>query len=122
MAGPRVSSIILRVSDLEVARDFWGGKLGLEAVGGSGAFAFFEGGGCLVALNAAPGGDSAAGDSLTEIVLEVEDPRAEYERWSEAGVGFEVPLRTVTEQEGKRLVAAHFRDPDGHLVSLTGWV
>jgi hypothetical protein len=86
------------------------------------AFAFFDLGGVHLALNRAPGGDPAARSSTTELALEAEDPVTAYQSWSAAGVRFDVELRPVMEQEGRMLLAAHFRDPDGHLVSLTGWV
>jgi hypothetical protein len=38
------------------------------------------------------------------------------------GVPFEVEPRPVTSDGERTLLAAHFRDPDGHLVSVTGWV
>jgi hypothetical protein len=37
------------------------------------------------------------------------------------GVPFEVELRPVSTDGERQLLAAHFRDPDGNLASLTGW-
>lgn len=121
MTSPRLAHVILRVSDMERATAFWGGVLGLPSLGGSETFAFFDAGATKVALNLVDGGDRAAAGSTTEVVLEVDDPRTVYAAWAERGVAFEVALRPVMEAGGRSLVAAHFRDPDGHLVSLTGW-
>lgn len=121
MADPRLAHVILRVADLARATAFWGGVLGLPSLGGGGAFAFHDAGGTRIALNTVDGGDPGAADSTTEVVLEVDDPRATYAAWAERGVVFEVALRSVMETGGRSLLAAHFRDPDGHLVSLTGW-
>lgn len=122
MTIPRLSHLILRVSSLDDAVDFWHGTLGLRIEGRSEAFAFLDAGSARIALNEVDGGDASAAASATEVVLEVADPRDRYAAWREAGVPFEVGLRPVMEADGRSLLAAHFRDPDGHLVSLTGWV
>lgn len=122
MTTPRLANLILRVADMDRATAFWGGLLGMPLIGGGAAFTFYDAGGTRIALNAVPDGDPGAIESTTEVVLEVDDPEAVYDRWAERGVPFEVALRPVMEMEGRSLVAAHFRDPDGHLVSLTGWV
>jgi catechol 2,3-dioxygenase-like lactoylglutathione lyase family enzyme len=115
-----LSHVILRVADLERSLAFWEGILGFEGEGG-GSFRFLSAGGAQIALNEVGGGDPAARDSMTEIVLEVTDVRATHSEWAAAGVAFEVDPRPVMEAEGRALVAAHFRDPDGHLVSITAW-
>jgi catechol 2,3-dioxygenase-like lactoylglutathione lyase family enzyme len=117
----RLSTIVLRVANLGGAVEFYRDTLGLPVTSVGPAFAFFELGGTELALNRRDGGDPAAAASTTEVVLEVDDPVETFRRWREAGVPFAVELRAVMEQEGRRLMAAHFRDPDGHLVSLTGW-
>jgi catechol 2,3-dioxygenase-like lactoylglutathione lyase family enzyme len=118
----RISHVILRVASLDAAVAFWQGVMGLSVAERFGAFAMVDLGPSRIALNEAEGGDPSAAGSSTEVVLEVEDPRERYERWSAAGVEFEVELRPVVEVGGRIRLAAHFRDPDGHLVSLTGWV
>jgi catechol 2,3-dioxygenase-like lactoylglutathione lyase family enzyme len=111
---------MLRVADLDDSIRFWTEQVGLEATGRGGPFAFLDGGGVQLALNQV---DDPPGDaSLTEIVLEADDVRASYDELSARGVPFEVDLRVVTSDGSHDLWAAHFRDPDGHLASLTGWV
>jgi catechol 2,3-dioxygenase-like lactoylglutathione lyase family enzyme len=118
---PSLSHVMLRVADMDRATAFWEGTLGFEGAGG-GPFRFLTAGKAQIALNAVEGGDPAAAGSTTEIVLEVDDVRATHAAWSAAGVAFEVEPRVVMKAGGRDLVAAHFRDPDGHLVSVTGWV
>lgn len=117
-----VSHIILRVADMDRALEFYRDAVGLEVVSSSPAFSFLGAGTIRIALNAIPDGDAAAANSLTEIVMESDDVVTAFGAMESRGVPFEVPLRTVMENAGRSLVAAHFRDPDGHLVSLTGWV
>jgi hypothetical protein len=54
--------------------------------------------------------------------MEFDDVRAAYEELSGRGVPFEIELRPVTSDGERDLLAAHFRDPDGHVASVTGWV
>lgn len=121
MTDPRLAHVILRVGSLDGAVAFWAGILGFPVTGRSDAFAFLDAGAARIALNQVAGGDRSAAASSTEVVLEVEDPRERFEVWRVAGVPFQVDLRPVMEAGGRSLLAAHFRDPDGHLVSLTGW-
>lgn len=115
-----ISSIILRVADLAVARGFWVETVGLTPIRESPNFSFLDGGGVQLALNVL---DLELEDSsLTEIVFEVEHVRDRYEVMRDRGVPFEVDLRPVDVDGSRQLLAAHFHDPDGHLVSLTGWV
>ena len=118
--APALSHVIPAVSEMGRARRFWEDVLGFSGEG-EGAFRFLDAGGARIALNERPGGDPGAASSTTEVVLEVDEPQATYEAWESAGVPFEVALRPVMSHGGRHLLAAHFRDPDGHLVSLTGW-
>ena len=116
----RVANVILRVRDLPASVAFYRDQVGLALVSESGAFAFFDGGSTSVALNANP--NEPLDETTTEISLEVDNVSAAYADMAGRGVPFEVELRPVMEQEGRSLQAAHFRDPDGHLWSITGWV
>ncbi len=117
-----LSTVIFRVADLGRAVEFYRDQLGLRVSSVGPAFAFFDLGAVHLALNRVDGGDAAAASSTTELALEVDDPVATHRAWAEAGIEFAIDLRPVMEQDGRRLMAAHFRDPDGHLLSLTGWV
>ena len=116
----RIARIILRVTDLEKSTEFWSETVGFSLEGTGGPFAFLNGGGVQLALNQV---DEVTGlGSLTEIVLEADDFSGEYSAMLERGVPFEVVPRAVMAESDRELMAAHFRDPDGHLASLTGWV
>ena len=95
------------------------GSVGLEVVFRSEAFGFLEAGSCQVVLNQVA---DPPVPGATELVFEVEDVSATYEGMAGRGVPFEVELRPVTSDGERDLLAAHFRDPDGNLASLTGWV
>lgn len=115
----RVTRIILRVSDLARAVDFWSEKVGLPVQFQTPEFAFLDGGPIQVMLNHL---DDAVTESLTEIVFELDDVLAGFEEMRSRGVPFEVELRPVTSDDGRDLLASHFRDPDGNLASVTGWL
>ncbi len=116
----RIGQVILRVSDMERSLRFWSEVVGFPLTMSHEAFAFLDGGSIGLTLNEAP--DIARDESLTEIVLEFDDVRAAYAEMSERGVPFEIELRPVTSDGTRDLLAAHFRDPDGHVASVTGWV
>ena len=116
----KLSNVILRVSDLETSITFWKEKVGLELIISSGEFAFFALGESQLALNQPPAFESQMSD--TEIVLEVDDLATSFAEMKDRGVPFEVDPRPVTSDGVRTLLATHFRDPDGHLASVTGWV
>jgi catechol 2,3-dioxygenase-like lactoylglutathione lyase family enzyme len=115
----RIAQVILRVSDLDRSVRFWTETVGLDLMNRFESFAFLDGGGTQLMLNEAEG---SATDSLTEVVFETDDVRSAFEMMKGRGVPFEIELRPVTSDGSRELHASHFRDPDGHLASLTGWV
>jgi catechol 2,3-dioxygenase-like lactoylglutathione lyase family enzyme len=124
MTSPRLSNVLLRVADLQRSLAFWRDKLSLRPLGAFESFAFLDAGGVRIGLNAVappkePDGGLAA---LTEIVLEVPDVRAAHADLTAKGVAFRTPPRPVTADGLRELWACDCRDPDGHLVSITGWV
>ena len=121
MTGAVVSNIILMVEDVGRAVAFYRDTLGLRVRAAVGAFAFLDGGGTTLVLRQSDGPLPAETDRV-EVVLEVDDPEATYRQWVDAGVRFRVELRPVNSTDDRDLVAADFRDPDGNLLSLTGWV
>lgn len=116
----KVSSVILRVSDVSAAKSFWSDKVGLDVVFEIPGFVFLDGGGVQLILSHIEGG--VIDESMTEVVLEGDDVRASFEELRERGVPFEVDLRPISSDGERQLLASHFRDPDGHYGSLTGWV
>jgi catechol 2,3-dioxygenase-like lactoylglutathione lyase family enzyme len=116
----RLSNIILRVSDLGESVAFWRDLVGLELKWSGDEFAFFAIGESQLTLNQPLEFKDQSSD--TEIVLEVEDVHAVVIDMRDRGVPFEVEPRAVTSDGERTLFAAHFRDPDGHVASVTGWV
>lgn len=115
-----ITRVILRVTDLQKSVAFWSEVVGLEVASAGGPFAFLDGGGVQLALNEV---DAPIEDrSMTEIVFEVGDIVTAHADLAERGVPFEVDPRPVTADGDRELLATHFRDPDGHLASITGWV
>ncbi len=114
-----ISHVILRVTDMSRAVEFYRDAVGLEVLAESDLFAFLDAGSIKIALNV---GEPPDPSTTTEIVLEVDDVVAAFREMNARGVTFEVEPRPVTDDGARELHAAHFRDPDGHLWSLTGWV
>ena len=114
-----IARLILRVSDIERSIEFWSARVGLDVVFEGSPFTFLDGGGIQLALNVV---DGSVRTSSTEIVFEAGDVMAVYSKMSERGVPFEIEPRPVTSDGERDLFAAHFRDPDGHLASITGWI
>ena len=98
----------------------WTEKVGLAVISRDGPLVFLDGGRVQLVLHQVDG--QISDESLTEIVFEVDDVVIRHAELVGLGVPFEVELRPVTTDGQRSLLAAHFRDPDGHVVSLTGWV
>jgi catechol 2,3-dioxygenase-like lactoylglutathione lyase family enzyme len=111
-----VSSVLLQVTDLDRSVAFYEGLLGLEVSGRAGPFVFLDGGSVILGLRRSERVDP--GD--TEIVLEVSDVDAAYRDLSDR-IEFRVAPRLVTEAGDRGLYAADFHDPDGHILSISGW-
>ena len=107
------------VSDLGKSMNFYRDTLGLKMTGGiPGEFAFFEWGGITLALRET---DRPIAKCLCEISFLVSDVRATHEQLAKKGIAFTQPLRAVTGNDTQELLATDFRDPDGHVLSITGW-
>ena len=116
----KLSYVMLRVSDIERSVAFWRDQVGLETNWTGGEFAFFPLGQTHLALHQPSRFEPQVSD--TEVVLEVDDVMAVFAELKERGVPFGVEPRPVTNDGVRTLLSAYFRDPDGHLASLTGWV
>lgn len=116
----KISSIILRVGDLAASRTFWVEKVGLDLVLEIPNFVFLDGEGVHLVLSHLEG--VVTDESMTEVVFEVDDVRGAYADLESRGVPFEVKLRPINSDGERQMLAAHFRDPDRHYGSLTGWV
>ncbi|HKW74018.1 MAG TPA: VOC family protein [Terriglobales bacterium] len=112
----QIGSIVLGVSNLDQSLLFYTGKLGLKVRLREQQLAVLDTGNMSLVLS--PGhmrlAPQAAG--ATEVVFQVEHVRAAKEALTTQGVSFFTEPRQVTPTDW----AAHFRDPDGHLLSIFG--
>jgi len=122
----RVVSIMLGARDLEASTRFYTETLGLNATLQSPQIVLLDAGSITLGLSpghvrlatqtADPQSANQKISGATEVSFAVEDIRAAYTALSEKGVTFLSEPRQVTDKE----FAAHFRDPDGHLLSIFG--
>jgi methylmalonyl-CoA/ethylmalonyl-CoA epimerase len=121
----KVGGVFLRVADLPRSLAFYRDTLELRPLFANEEIAAVDGGGVMILLERPQRPETAANAGLaawTEVVFEVADVRASYAALRERGVAFATPLRVVSSEQGRDRLAAAFRDPDGHVLSITGWV
>ena len=111
----RIAAIMLGVRDLPAAIGFYKDKLGLKVIMQESELALLQCGGVIVGLsprhmNAAPLAEAV------EVSFGVDNLRATHKALGERGVVFLSEPRAVTPTDW----AVHFRDVDGHLLSLFG--
>jgi catechol 2,3-dioxygenase-like lactoylglutathione lyase family enzyme len=111
----RVAAIMLGVRDLAEAIAFYKDKLGLKLIMQEPGLALLQCGNIMLGLN--PGHMSAAPlAEAVEVSFGVDNLRATHKALVEKGVLFLSEPRAVTPTDW----AVHFRDVDGHLLSLFG--
>lgn len=117
----RVVSVMLGVRDLEASTRFYTETLGLKATLQSPQIVLLEAGTIILGLSPgharmAPQTSAPNINGATEVAFGVDDIRAAYQGLQDKGVTFLSEPRQATDKE----FAAHFRDPDGHLLSIFG--
>jgi len=112
----RVGFLLLGVRDLERSIAFYRDGLGLTLKGRSGEFAFLDGGGVTVGLRQLLGRTAPGEGPSVEVVFAVDDIDAAHRALDRRGVEFRVEPRIVAGDQ----LAADFRDPDGHVLSIFG--
>ena len=88
-------------------------------------FAVFGGDGMTLMLQQVErksSGPSTGLSALTEVVLESADVMRTYQEMKARGVVFLREPFAATTDGSRVLYAANFKDPDGHILSVTGWV
>lgn len=111
----RIAAIMLGVRDLPAAIAFYQDKLGLKVIMQEPALALLQCG--TVILGLSPRHASAAPlVEAVEVSFGVDNLRATHKVLGEKGVTFLSEPRQVTPTDW----AVHFRDVDGHLLSLFG--
>jgi catechol 2,3-dioxygenase-like lactoylglutathione lyase family enzyme len=111
----RIAAIMLGVRDLPQAVAFYQDKLGLKVIMRESELALLQCGTIILGLstrhaNAAPLAEA------TEVSFGVDNLRATHKALGDKGVVFLSEPRAVTPTDW----AVHFRDVDGHLLSLFG--
>ena len=112
----RISNVMLGVRDLEQALAFYNGKLGLPVTMQLGQLALLNAGPVNLGLSTGHVRMAPHVAGATEVVFHVEHVRAAWEALKSQGVEFLNEPRQATPNDW----AAHFRDPDGHLLSIFG--
>jgi catechol 2,3-dioxygenase-like lactoylglutathione lyase family enzyme len=126
--APRLKAnrIIVRVTDLDASVTFYRDRVGLPlqstfdnefAVLGEGDMSIM-----LQKVTRKSSGPSTGLSSLTEIVLESPDVLESYRALKARGVIFPHAPRVASSDDSRDLYTADFRDPDGHVLSVMGWV
>ena len=112
----RITAVMLGVRDLAQSLEFYKEKLGLKVIMQESGLALLQCGSVILGLsrghvNLAP---HVAG--ATEVVFGVESVRAAHKALTEKGVAFMSEPRQATPTDW----VAHFKDPDGHILSVFG--
>jgi methylmalonyl-CoA/ethylmalonyl-CoA epimerase len=112
----KATVVILSVTDLNRAVEFYRDRLGLKLTSTNEDFAFFDAGGFTIALRG--GRPKADPTDLTsvEIAFAVEHVKPAHQALRTLGVEFKRDPRIITGTTW----ATDFRDPDGHVLSIVG--
>ena len=112
----QISAIMLGVRDLPKASAFYREKLGLEVIMQEPQLALMRCGTVMLGLTLGHAHAAPHVAGATEVVFQVENVRAAHRALTAQGVSFVTEPRQVTSKDW----AAHFRDVDGHLLSIFG--
>ncbi len=112
--------ITVQVTDLERSLLFYRDLLGFYEIDGSEDSVILASGDTRVVLVTAQELEPVH-RRLVHLNLEVGDVEAVYQELKVRGVRFTYPPRVVNRGERLELVAAAFKDPDGHGIAITQW-
>ena len=111
----RIAAIMLGVRDLPAAIGFYKDKLGLKVIMQESELALLQCGSVIVGLSPRHMNTAPLAEAV-EVSFGVDNLRATHNALGEKGVVFLSEPRQVTPTDW----AVHFRDVDGHLLSLFG--
>jgi catechol 2,3-dioxygenase-like lactoylglutathione lyase family enzyme len=111
----RIAAIMLGVRDLPAAIAFYKDKLGLKVVMQESELALLQCGSVILGLSLRHASAAPLAEAV-EVSFGVDNLRATHKALGEKGVAFLSEPRAVTPTDW----AVHFRDVDGHLLSLFG--
>lgn len=112
----RISAIMLGVRDLPQALAFYQEKLGLDVIMQEPQLALLQCGTVILGLSTRHAHAAAHVTGATEVVFQVETVRATHRALIVQGVSFVTEPHQATPTDW----VAHFRDGDGHLLSIFG--
>jgi len=112
----RIAAIMLGVRDLPQAVAFYKDKLGLKLIMQEPALALLQCGTVMVGLSPRHVNSAQHVAGATEVSFGVDDLRATHKALRANGITFLGDPRQVTPTDW----AVHFKDVDGHLLSLFG--
>jgi len=112
----RISAVMLGVRDLPAALAFYQNKLGLKVIMQESALALLQCGNVLLGLSRSHISLAPQVAGATEVVFQVDDVRAARKALQARGVEFTSEPRQATPTDW----VAHFKDVDGHLLSVFG--
>lgn len=111
----RIAAIMLGVRDLAAAITFYKDKLGLKVIMQESQLALLQCGNVMLGLSLRHASAAPLAEAV-EVSFGVDNLPATYQSLGERGVVFLSEPRQVTPTDW----AVHFRDVDGHLLSLFG--
>jgi catechol 2,3-dioxygenase-like lactoylglutathione lyase family enzyme len=112
----QISAIMLGVRDLPQALAFYNETLGLEVIMQEPQLALLRCGTVLLGLSLGHTRSAPHIAGATEVVFQVEAVRAAHSALAALGVKFVTEPHPATQTDW----VAHFRDTDGHLLSIFG--
>ena len=112
----RITAVMLGVRDLAVSLEFYKDKLGLKAIMQEPGLALLDCGGVMLGLSRGHISLAAQVAGATEVVFAVQSVRGAHKALTEMGITFMSEPRQATPTDW----VAHFKDPDGHLLSIFG--
>ena len=120
MAGPvqlsRIAAVMLGVRDLAPALAFYKDKLGLKVIMQEPSLALLQCGAVMLGLSRGHVNLAAHVAGASEVVFGVDSVRAAHKALGAQGIAFMTEPRQATPTDW----VAHFKDPDGHLLSIFG--
>src|SRR6516162_9487345 len=111
-----ITAIMLGVRDLAQSVGFYKDKLGLKVIMQEPGLALLQAGAVMLGLNPGMGRSLPQLAGATEVVFQVDNVRGAHKALTAIGITFVSEPHAVTPTSW----AVHFRDIDGHLLSLFG--
>ena len=112
----RISAVMLGVRDLPLSLAFYQDKLGLKVIMQESQLALLQCGTVMLGLSRGHVHSAPHVAGATEVVFQVENVRAAHSALAALEISFATAPHPATPTEW----VAHFRDPDGHLLSIFG--